>query len=136
MQDAAVVFRVVFPLLAEKILFLRVKAVPEQVAGVEDELRVAVEFKGHRRAGERHVSGRLAPAGVKVLVPGVKRNGEKAASFTLEGSLRKPIVPNSRCAPAGSDQDNLLIELSLRFEIPSGRDFANVAVSDQLVGKA
>lgn len=113
-EDAAVVFGVVFPRLAKEILFGRVESVLEQVAGVEDKLRVAVKLEGNRCAGQGHVSRRLAPAGVKMLMPGVQRNGEDASPFPLESPLRVAVIPNRRCASAGGDQNNLFIELPLR----------------------
>src|SRR3989304_9343423 len=135
-QDPAIVFRVVFSLFGEKILYFGVETVLEHVIGVEDKLRVTVELEGHRRAGQGNVSGRFTAAGVEVLMPCVKGNGKEASSFPFEGPFREAVIPNSRGAPAGSDQDDLLIELPSGLEAPTGRDLAHVAIADWLLGQA
>src|SRR5947209_4031899 len=68
-----------------------------------------------------------------MLVVGVERDREQAASFPLKAKLAALVVPDRGGAVAGDDIDHLLIHLALRSQFAARRDLAYVGVIDAAV---
>src|SRR5205085_11123820 len=70
----------------------------------------------------------LLAGAVEVLLEAMEGDREDRASFPFEGDARRGIVPHCGRAAAGEDQDHLLEQMVLRFELLAGRNRADVAV--------
>ena len=114
-----------FPLAAE-VIGLAVEALHEITRGVEDEICIVEEIKDDRHAVDGEESGRFVSLAVKVLVPGIERQCEKASLLPFEGLLRSFVVPNGRRAPPLENVDHVFVEMSLRIQALSRGDLAHI----------
>ena len=71
-----------------------------------------------------------------MLVPGVKRNREGAASFPFKDTLRCAVIPYGRGTATGGDGNDLFIELPLWRCALARIDFSDIGVGDHLIGES
>src|SRR6266705_1478406 len=115
--------------LAAEIVFLfRRKAVGKNEIVVENEIEILKQVHHEWRTGYGKKPDRGVSLPIEVLVLCVQRNREQASRMPLEGLLLAVSLPYRSGSMTVENINHLFIEMFLRFQLCSRRDFADITV--------
>src|SRR5213594_699924 len=115
-------------LAAEILLVFRRKAIGKNEIVGENEIEIVKQVHHERRASYSKKPDRGVSLPIEVLVLCVQRNREQASRVPLEGLLLTVSLPHRSGSMTVENINHFLIEVFLRSQLCSRRDFAHVAV--------
>src|SRR6187401_2178976 len=101
--------------LATEVFRIPIETIHKIPRRIEDKVLVMKKVEGDSHAVDREEPRRLVTLPIEVLIPGIKRQREKATLLPFEGLLRALIIPNRRGAPALENIKHVFIETPLRL---------------------
>src|SRR5207237_3285434 len=113
---------------AEIVFVFRRKAVGKNEIVVENEIEIVKQVHHERRAGYGKKPDRGVSLPIEVLVLRVQRNREQASRMPLEGLLLAISLPHRSGSMTVENINHFLIEVFLRSQLCSRRDFADITV--------
>src|SRR5918995_2783661 len=112
--------------LATEIFRIAVETIHKVAGRIEDKVFVMKKVEGDGHAVDREKPRRLIALPIEVLVPGIKRQGEKAALLPFKRLLGSFVIPNGRCTTTFENIKHVFVQMPLRVQALSSGNFQNI----------